>query len=169
MVVAYACVRCPAARYSPGSSTLAPVVNATVSANAVAVDGHDDAAFTVADVEPTVVPQRHDLVTGLEWRTLDQQCRAMKAAGGFDAGAGPSVEVVDVGPSAGQHDGVFADEAGRPPVGHQAGSGVVGVVAEGDAAVLSVGAEGDVDVAVAQFAEGLAFPGVALAPVFSQP
>jgi len=67
----------------------------------------------------------------------------------FRSGPSPPVEVIDVGASAGEHDGVLTGEPGCAPIGDEPGSGLVGVVTEGDAAVVSVGSDGGVDVAVA--------------------
>ncbi len=92
----------------------------------------------------------------------------MKAAGRLETGPGSPVEVLDVRTPPGEHDDVFAGKAGAPPVGNEPGADVLGVVAERDPAVVAVGADGGVDVAVAQLAQCLTLPFVPLAAVLGE-
>ena len=134
----------------------------------VGVDVEDDAPVAVADAEPAVVAQHHHLVARLDRHAADVEHGTGEAAGGFGAHVSAHVQLGDVGAAAGEHDGVVAADDRRPPVAEQEGLGVVGVVADGDAAVVEVGVEGVGGVAVAELAERFDLPFVLLAAVVLQ-
>ena len=132
------------------------------------VDLTDRPAPAVANVESPIVAKGHHLVACLEGDTVDQQLRPVEATVRLDAGAGPPVQVGDVRPAASEHDHVLACDACRPPVGDETGTCVLSVVTDGDAAVVSVRTERDVEIPVAEVAQRLALPSVALAAVLGQ-
>ena len=116
-----------------------------------------------------VVPAQHDLVAGGELPVAEVQLGGgVEFAGGGEQCSGLPVEEAGLAAGAGEEQGVGAGPARVVPVGERDGVEVLGLVADDDSAVVSVGVEGGRDVPAAQLVERGTLPGVDLAPVHGQ-
>ena len=138
----------------------------TCHAAGAGVDGGDGAALGVGDAHAVVVAFEDDVVADREVAAArDGDVPEVEAAGVGAALAGELVEAVDVDATLGHHQLAAAESTVIPPRVDQRLSGAAGVGERGDSACFDVPVESGVDVAAADFGEGLAFVGSVLASV----
>ena len=100
--------------------------------------------------------------------TADVEWVAGELSGQLGAESAVDVQFGDLGSSTGEHHRVVALCPSGPPVGDQERLRVGRRVADGDAAVVAVGVEGERRVAVAELLECFAFPFLVLASVVAE-
>ena len=129
----------------------------------------DGEVGSVREVLVRMVAAQHDLIPDGELTVAEVQLGGgVEFAGVGEQCSGLPVEEAGLAAGAGEEQGVGAGAARLEPVGEGDGVEVLGLVADDDSTLFSVGVEGGRDVPAAQFVQRGALPGVDLAPVGGQ-